>query len=71
MKKQTYITRSISKFRLINDRIEYLQNKGIEVKNIAAGSGGVGTERTYKGRPCIQISYGVSKWNYAYIAFLD
>jgi len=55
--------------RLIDDRINQLKELGINCINRAVGSGGVGTVRIQRnGVVTMQISYGKSNWNYAWLA---
>jgi len=56
------INSTIARFRTVRERISELESKGFTVVYRAIGSGGVGQ---IKGR-YVQISYGVSKYNYAY-----
>lgn len=70
MTTQDHINNAINNIRLVKDRLIYLESNGVETAYIRAGSGGKGRTFTYKGKQVTQISYGISKWNYAYIAFL-
>jgi hypothetical protein len=60
----------ISRNRLITDRKAALLLNGISCKEIACGTGGVGTIRNNKHGLTVHISYGWTKNNYAIVAII-
>lgn len=59
-------TYAINKFRHIDDRVKYLEDKGYTVSEKRMGSGGVGTIRQMNdGTTRVQIGYGHGRYNYA------
>jgi len=54
------------RYRLISDRVAALNELGYNIKCAAMGSGGVGQVKETKKEIRVQISHGVSRWNYAY-----
>lgn len=51
--------------RLIKDRLKALDSLGLETINKAVGSGGVGSLIFRKDGVYVQVSYGVTRYNYA------
>jgi len=65
---QKTVMKIVKENRLIDDRINKLTELGFDCKEKAVGSGGVGCVREQRnGYVTIQISYGRSQWNYAWV----
>ena len=57
----------VNQKRFVKDRVSSLIDLGYDVRRITMGSGGVGQVRKKSFGFCIQISYGIGKYNFAYV----
>lgn len=69
-RKLQMIDNIISNNYRVSDRIISLKKKGYRIENMAMGSGGVGQIQFRRIGMCIQVSYGVSRHNYAFVVVL-
>ena len=59
-------------FPHITDRLVYLNDRGYHIAVRSMGSGGVGQIKKMKnGEYRVQISYGLGRWNYAYVVLFQ
>lgn len=70
-KELEVITQVIKSNRFIKDRINKLQSLGFEIQYKAMGNGGILQVKNCRNhKTAIQIGYGKSRYNYAYVAMI-